>query len=65
MWYDYSKSDSDKRHIGKRFKNTHTVISDMNTLKLPKEKYDTALIVLGSHDIYIEEQKNYRVTTAT
>jgi predicted methyltransferase len=58
MWYDYSKSDSDKRHMGKRLKNTHTVISDMNTLKLPKEEYDTALIVLGLHDIYIEEQKS-------
>ncbi|MFT5760268.1 MAG: putative methyltransferase [Alteromonadaceae bacterium] len=58
MWYDYSKSDNDKLHMGKRLKNTHTVISDMNTLKLPKEKYDTALTVLGLHDIYIEEQKS-------
>jgi predicted methyltransferase len=58
MWYDYSKSDSDKLHMGKRLKNTHTVISDMNTLKLPKEKYDTALTVLGLHDIYVEEQKS-------
>jgi len=58
MWYNYSKLDSDKRHMGKRLKNTHTVISDMKTLNLPKEKYDTALIVLGLHDIYIDEQKS-------
>jgi predicted methyltransferase len=32
MWYDYSKSDSDRHHMGKRLKSTHTVISDMNTL---------------------------------
>ena len=58
IWYDYSKSDSDKRHIGKRLKNTHTVISDMNTLQLPKEKYDTMLIVLGLHDIYLTSEKS-------
>jgi len=58
VWYNYSKSDSDKRHIGKRLKNTNTVISDMNTLQLPDEKYDTALIILGLHDIYLKSEKS-------
>jgi predicted methyltransferase len=58
MWYDYSKSASDKRHVGGRLKNTTTVISDMNTLQLPKEKFDTALIILGLHDIYLESEKS-------
>jgi predicted methyltransferase len=58
MWYDYSKTDSDKRHRGKRLKNTNTVISDMNTLRLPKEKYDTTVIVLGLHDIYLKSEKS-------
>lgn len=57
-WYDYSKSASDKRHQGKRLKNTKTLISDMNTLKLPENKYDTALIILGLHDIYLESEKS-------
>jgi len=54
LWYDYSKKQSDIRHQDKRLKNTITRISDMNTLKLPKEKYDTALIILGLHDIYLK-----------
>ena len=58
MWYDYSKSASDKRHLGNRLKNTNTVISDMNTLQLPKDKYDTALIILGLHDIYLKSEKS-------
>jgi len=58
IWYNYSKSASDKRHEGNRLENTKTVISDMNTLQLPKEKYDTALIVLGLHDIFLQSEKS-------
>ena len=57
-WYFYSKSASDKRHEKKRLKNTHYVISDINTVKFPKEKFDNALIILGLHDLYLESEKD-------
>ena len=57
-WYHYSKGQSDKRLQGKRLKQTRLLISDINTLELPAAKYDTALVILGLHDLYLESEKS-------
>lgn len=57
-WEAYSKEASDARVAGGRLANTSTLYKDLNTLELPKAKYDAAIAVLGFHDLYLKSEKS-------
>lgn len=57
-WVAYTKAGSDARVKDGRLPNVITLFKDINTLVLPKAKYDAAVIILGLHDLYHKGEKS-------
>ena len=57
-WEAYSKQGSDKRIANGRLSQVSQLMYDVNTLKLPDDSYDAAIMVLGMHDLYLSSEKS-------
>ncbi len=63
-YINFVKDELAQRYAGGRLANITPIIAEANTLQLPEESIDAALLILGFHDFYYRDKDWPEIDTA-